>query len=301
MKLTEDLLAELRSAVAAAGGAGEFARRCGIDAANISRYLSGKVRSVSDDNWTKLAPRLGVRPFGHRSDTIANTAALRECIKDAMMNRRLNSAADLNRYIGYDSIHTLDRLLGGQLDWFPDVLSLVFDALDIDPDAAPLTPAERELLVPRGMIREGGQLVRPLPVVAWANAAGLLDLVISSGAPTLEHWDPDATDTVLSPVGGRKDTIAFRVAGVSMEPVIMDNDVILVEPVRAVDEVPENKIVVAKFTDCAQFPDGVVCKRFHRQPGGFLLTSDNPAGRIIAFKAGDLAWLGIVVRKITEM
>jgi SOS-response transcriptional repressor LexA len=45
----------------------------------------------------------------------------------------------------------------------------------------------------------------------------------------------------------------------------------------------------------------VVCKRFHRNNGHLLLTSDNPEGQIIAFTPEDLEWLGIVVRRISEL
>ena len=55
MKITDTLREEIGRAVKRSGGAGEFARRCGIDAANISRYLSGRVNSISDANWEKLA------------------------------------------------------------------------------------------------------------------------------------------------------------------------------------------------------------------------------------------------------
>ena len=106
MKLTPEVLDTLREAIRAAGGAGVFARKCHIDAANISRYLNGKVHSVSDDNWNKLKPFLSpaARPEHPEGITaIANTPELRECIKDAMMNRGLRSADDLRRSIGYDS------------------------------------------------------------------------------------------------------------------------------------------------------------------------------------------------------
>ena len=132
MKLTPEVLETLRRAIDAAGGAGAFARKCHIDAANISRYLNGKVRSVSDDNWNKLAPFVSPAAAPEKSDagaTIANTPELRECIKDAMMNRGLRSADDLRRCIGYDSTRSIERLLSGKLNFFPDVLSAIFDAL----------------------------------------------------------------------------------------------------------------------------------------------------------------------------
>ena len=50
-----------------------------------------------------------------------------------------------------------------------------------------------------------------------------------------------------------------------------------------------------KFEDC------VVCKRLRRQGGHCWLTSDNPAGMVIPVEPSDLQWLGIVVRKQSEL
>ena len=306
MKLTPDVLDSLRKAIRAAGGAGAFARKCRIDAANISRYLNGKVRSVGDDNWNKLKPFLEPAPAPGRSPAasaaIANTPALRECIKDAMMNRGLRSADDLRRAIGYDSTRSIERLLTGKLNFFPDVLSAIFDALDIDPDDAPLEPAERELLAPRGIYRDdGAMLVRPIPVVDWANAAGHLTQLLASDKPVLNAWDPETTETVPAPVGTRRDTQAFRVSGVSMEPTINDGDILFVEPVASPEDIPQNKIVVAKLADAAAAPGSVVCKRFSRKDGGIMLTSDNPSGCSWSVSARQLVWIGVVVRKICEL
>ena len=70
--------------------------------------------------------------------------------------------------------------------------------------------------------------------------------------PTAEHWDPETTETVLIPVGGRDDTLAFRISGVSMEPALLDNDVILVEPVSSLDEIRDRRIVVVQLLDAAE-------------------------------------------------
>lgn len=58
MKITKEILSGLNCAVRHCGSAGAFARRTGVDAANVSRYLNGKVKSVSDDNWAKMLPLL---------------------------------------------------------------------------------------------------------------------------------------------------------------------------------------------------------------------------------------------------
>ena len=305
MKLTPEVLDALRKAVRAAGSADAFARKCHVDAANISRYLNGKVRSVGDDNWNKLKTFLDSGAAPERAgggSTIANTPELRECIKDAMMGRGLRSADDLRRAIGYDSTRSIERLLSGKLNFFPDVLSAIFDALEIDPDDAPLEPSERELLAPRGIYRhDGAMLVRPIPVVDWANAAGHLSQLLASDKPVFSSWDPESTETVPAPVGTRRDTQAFRVNGVSMEPTINDGDILFVEPVASPADIPQNKIVVAKFADGADSPGQVVCKRFSRKGGGITLTSDNPAGRSWRVTERQLIWIGVVVRKICEL
>lgn len=299
MKITPDLINRLRDAVGKCGGAVDLARKSGIDAANISRYLNGKVSSISDDNWAKLAPFLMENaPSGslRRAVSIANTPELRECIKDAMMKKGLTSPAELTRHIGYDSVSTIERLLSGQLAWFPDVLGLTLAQLGIEYTAAPLSNLERELLPPAGVYQAGGVLVRPLPVVAWANAASHLSMLTTEGAIG-RFWDTENTDTVLVPVGGRRDTIAFRVSGISMEPRINDSDVILVEPAESLESIPGNKVVVARL-----FPDGdVVCKRLRRQGDTILLVSDNPEGRIIPVTEKNIDWIGVVVRRISEL
>ena len=306
MKITPEIQKSLRQAIGRAGGAGAFSRLCRIDAANISRYLNGRVHSIGDDNWNKLAPHLkpGTGAAGRpvAGSTVANTPALRECIKDAMMRRGLRSADELRRCIGYDSTSSIERLLSGKLNFFPDVLSAIFDALEIDPDEAPLDPAERGLLAPPGIYRNGGALlVRPIPVVDWANAAGHLEQLSGCDKPVYAAWDPETTETVPAPVGTRRDTQAFRVYGVSMEPTINDGDILFVEPAASPEDIPQHKIVVAKLSADVDAGGTVVCKRFSRSRGVFKLTSDNPAGRSWSVTARQLVWIGVVVRKTCEL
>lgn len=298
MKITQEIIRLLREAVETNGGAITLARKSGVDAANISRYLNGKVSSIGDDNWIKLAPFLRDRSniSASRSSTIQNTPQLRECIKDAMMKKNITTASELTRHINYDSTSTMEKLLSGRLEWFPDVLSLTLTLLDINYEDAPVTPAERALLAPKGIYKSGGILVRPLPVVSWANAASRLATLESSDCIS-RFWDSDTADTVLVPVGGRCDTIAFRISGISMEPRICDGDIILVEPAESLGSIPTNKIVVARLA-----PDGdVVCKRLRRQGEMTILASDNPEGRMIPVTAENIDWIGIVVRRISEL
>ena len=300
MRITENILHALRKAVMEAGDAKEFAAKTGVSASNISRYLSGKVKSITDDCWEKLQPELDLAlPSG--AGTIANTPELRDFIRQAMKKMNMETPDRLSRAIGYTSSTSLQRIFDGELNWFPDVLSAVFDILEIAPETAPLSREEASLLSPRGFYRDGAMLVRPVPVVEWANAASHLESLISDNV-VMGKWDIENTPTVPVPADARKDTRAFRVHGISMEPRILDDDIVLVEPAETPELIPDNKVVVVRFNDDASCGEKVVCKRLRKHPGGtFLLTSDNPEGKVIPFTCADVSWIGVVVKKISEM
>ena len=142
---------------------------------------------------------------------------------------------------------------------------------------------------------------RAASTATTAHAAGHLSQLVSCDKTVFSAWDPETTETVPSPVGTRRDTQAFRVCGVSMEPTINDGDILFVEPAASTEEIPQNKIVVAKLADSVDSPEPVVCKRFNRKNGGIFLTSDNPAGRSWKVSPRQLVWIGVVVRKICEL
>ena len=288
----------------------QLGEKLGIIKQNISLWENGR-KSVPVKYYTILEELFGDEIFEEEPeeqkntappkvyDTIRNTPELRECIKDAMMRKGLTTAEDLNSLIDYDSVHTLERLLSGKLNFFPDILSAIFDKLDIKHDTAPITAEEREMLSPEGLYNNGAILIRPIPVVAWCNAAGHISMLASNGN-AMRKWDPATTETVAAPVGSRRDTQAFRVTGVSMEPTILDNDVLYCEPCSDYREIPSNKIVILKFSDHSDFADCVVCKRFRKIGEKILLTSDNPnkgAGRDFEIDPEDIAWIGIVTSK----
>ena len=54
MRLDGTIILALNRAVEQLGGIGNLGRELGISPSNISRYLSGKVQAVSDDNWGKI-------------------------------------------------------------------------------------------------------------------------------------------------------------------------------------------------------------------------------------------------------
>ena len=66
MKLDGSVICALLHAAERCGGAVNLGRRSGVDPSCISRYLRGKVASVSDENWRKLQQFLqtaGNEPF----------------------------------------------------------------------------------------------------------------------------------------------------------------------------------------------------------------------------------------------
>jgi len=236
-------------------------------------------------------------------DTIQNTPELRECIKDAMMRTGVMSAEDLNRLIGYDCANTLERLLAGKLNWFPDVLSSVLDYLKISHDDVPVSPAERMLLMPEGIYRQGAELIRPIPVVDWANAAEYVGSLVTGNSAIMQKWNPETTEVIPAPVGVRRGAVSFRVHGQSMEPKIFDGDKLICEQVERLEDVPSNRVVVVHFTDdYKDCPGCMVCKRLRRIAGTICLTSDNnESGRIFeGIAPGTIDWAGVVVAKYTD-
>lgn len=318
MKITREIINALKAVVDEMGNPAQVARKTGVSPSNLSRYLNGETRSISDDNWDKLkeyiTPHLDnieVIPADIKTplppstpDTIRNTPELRECIKDAMLKQGVRDASELNRRIGYDSANSIERLLAGKLNWFPDVLSAVLDGLNIKHDDAPLSPAERGLLSPDGMYNASGVLTRPIPIVDWANAAThIASLIGRDGSPVMRKWDPENTDVALAPVGVRRNTQAFRVHGVSMEPTISDGDILFCEEQYDLNSIPSGKIVIVCFSDDSEYAGTVVCKRLRRAGSILMLTSDNEkTGKDITVNSpGEIAWIGIVVRKSCEL
>lgn len=312
MRITGNIRKALQEACESVGSPAELARRVGINKANISRYLSGATEKIADDNWEKLrsviTPYLD-DPVGDLApilppvpDTIQNTLELREAIKDAMMAKGITSADALRHLIGYDSTKTLERLLAGKLNWFPDMLSAVLDTLEITHDDAPITPAERMMLAPEGFYNDGGILIRPIPVVDWANAADYISGLVAGNGTVMKNWNPNTTELIPAPVGMRRGVVALRVHGESMEPKIQDGDALYCLKTDCLSEIPNGKVIVAKFNDNFRVcPECVVCKRLRRFGNTTCLMSDNPAGRNFEnIEPRDISWCGVVVGKYCD-
>jgi hypothetical protein len=56
--ITDEIRDAIRQAIESCGSQCELARHTNIHATHINRYLSGKTRRISQENWTKLAPCL---------------------------------------------------------------------------------------------------------------------------------------------------------------------------------------------------------------------------------------------------
>lgn len=230
-----------------------------------------------------------------KAPVVRNTVSLRDLIKEKMELMNITGAEALCRIIGYDKVETIEKLLDGKIPWFPDVLSAVLQALDIqDP---PLSKREKELLMPsEAFTGDGAMLVRPVPVVAWANAASAIVANFSSDSCCLESWQADNTETVLIPAGNREISVAFRVNGISMEPTLYDNDIILVERKMSLAEITDKKVVIVKFGDNSNNP-GVFCKRLRRFGNSIRLMSDNPVGEEFEInETSNIEWVGQVVK-----
>ncbi len=254
------------------------------------------ILNISDINsLLKVEFKSNILP--KQSDTVQNTAELREFIKDAMMDKGLKNASDLCKIINYDSVSSIERLLKGKINFFPNMLSSIFDALDINADDAPISADERTMLLPKGLFDKLEQSC-VVPVIDWANAADGISFY-GGDATLMQKWDPDITETIPAPVSKRK-SFVFRVSGESMEPAILDNELLFCDRKYGLDEVQNNKIVVIKFNDCAKYPDCVICKRFHQVGDTILLTSDNPKGKNFDVKASDIEFISVVTGKHVE-
>lgn len=271
-----------------------FGQLVGCSGPTVSRWLTGEVDHVNQQHSQRLMALLRIeqdvleRPIFSASgeearDTIRNTPALRQF----MMREILARGYDLKsvaRLAGYDNVDTLKRLIDGELDWYPAMLSGVLGALGTDFEDAPLSAAERALLHPA--YGDGWQ-TRDVPVLSMAHAA---ECAVVNGAVEIpSFWEGERYP---APTDGRQ-YVAFRVEGDSMAPRIRGGDIVLCD-VKA--DVVNGNVVVAKFND------NVVCKRFRRVGDTVLLTSDNQAaGQDFEVVADDLAWLLRAARTISDL
>lgn len=280
----------------------ELAEKAGVSRQTIGAMLSnGRIPRTSKLMLIAKALRVNIDDIVDFNEAheaiIRNTVPLREAIKSKMTELNIKDAEALCREIGYDKVETIQKLLAGELSWFPDVLSSVLQALDIED--APVSQREKTLLIPYKVFKvDGAMLVRPVPVVSWANASSSITNFFSSENCIAEKWDSEEVETIIVPAGKREISLAFKVNGVSMEPTLYDDDIILVERKMNFSEIPDKKVVIVKFGDSSPHP-GVFCKRLRRFGDVIRLTSDNPVGdefEITSQNICDIEYLGQVVK-----
>ena len=170
VKIDDALRAKLADAVDKAGGAREFSLRCGINAANISRYLRGVTQCIKDDNWEKLAPyldneRTGNTHSGINADIVKSTPELTEFIFSKMKSLRIRNIEQLRQRMNFSSYESLRRQMSGKLNWFADTIARVFETLEIDSADAPVSANERRLIDHAAMKRQGTGVMRMIPVI----------------------------------------------------------------------------------------------------------------------------------------
>lgn len=281
----------------------DLAEKTGICRQTISAILNSSSRVPTVTRLKSIADALGVTlddimDFEEKKEPfVRNTETLRDLIKSKMAEKGISNADSLCRCIGYDKTETIEKLLDGKLSWFPEVLSAVLQFLEIsDP---PLSPKEKNLLMPYKMFKtDGAMLVRPIPIVSWANSSSYITSFFSSENCVDDNWEADEVETILVPAGNREISLAFRINGISMEPTLYDNDIILVERKMCLADIPDRKVVVVKFDETSQHP-GVYCKRLRRFGDTIRLMSDNPAGEEFEINESNrytIEYLGQVVK-----
>lgn len=278
----------------------QLAVQIGTTGPTIGRWLNGRSLQIRPQPARRLCELLHItrldplttgpeisaepRPPGQRrQDIIRNTPALREFI----MRRALLRGYDLKtlaRLAGYDKPDTLQRLIEGQLDFFPAMLSGLLSALAVDFAEAPLSPTDRLLLHPS---YADGRQTRDVPVLSMAHAAQCR--AVNGALEPPAFWEAERLPV---PTDGRR-YVAFRVEGNSMAPRIRDGDIVLCDLDA---EIQDGQTVVARFGD------QVVCKRLHRVRGQIVLSSDNQAeGEDFRLAPEDVAWMVRAVRLNTEL
>ena len=138
----------------------------------------------------------------------------------------------------------------------------------------------------------------------WIKLKKILNGV--SGMPAWDwalpviDWQDFQRDPGVAARNGGAERLILRARGLQMAPQICDRDLILVRRRENLSDVPENKIVVAVF----QSVSGVrraVCKRLRKVGDRFWFFSDEPGGKFFPAENGKIVWVGVVLRKISEL
>ncbi|MBR7107302.1 MAG: hypothetical protein IKC89_02680 [Lentisphaeria bacterium] len=298
MRIDDSLRAKLVSAVEKAGGAREFSLKCGVNAANISRYLNRKISSINDDNWEKLAPFLEeappVRPDGGNNEGfISSTPELSEFILARMKSCGIASVEELRVKINCSSYQQLRWQISGRLNWFADTLGQVIEVLDIEPDTLPVTPRERRIISHAMMKRGISGVMRMLPVIGGCMCGNFAD--IESGLSR------GTAHPVPVPMDDRRDLRAFLLSGTMMEPTLLNGDIVVTEVADDLFQIPDNMLTVLRFTDEFSPKTRLCCGRFHLLAGkSVILSFDHPGGGFIHIPVSCISWSAIIRYRISD-
>ncbi len=122
-------------------------------------------------------------------------------------------------------------------------------------------------------------LVQMIPLIDATQAGEWMDVV--------DAYQPGHGMDEVAVSSTRKDLIALRVKGNSMEPVIKEGQIVVVDPYR---EANTGDIVIAVKDEKSTI------KRYHRiDETTIILEPLNPAFERIVLKSGDLRIVGVVI------
>lgn len=273
----------------------ELARRLQFSGNTVREWLNDPAVKIHKRNRERLAGILGryitheiaeePTPYGAAPRTIRNTEALRAVLAYAMAGADYIALA---RRAGMKP-QTLTRLMEGHLGtWYPANLAALCQALHIDTDRLPVSPAEAQLLDASAALGPDVHPTRPVWVLSLAQAASIHDI-----REPLEHMNTWDCDTV--PIVDTRDLRAVLLDGDSMIPRYHPGTIIVFDPA---DNRPENgETVVAKILD-----GPCVVKQYRRLGDTILLTSLNHTGdcRDFELPAADIEWLSPVLYSLRK-
>lgn len=298
MRIDDSLRAKLVRSVEEAGGAREFSLKCGVNAANISRYINRKILCINDDNWEKLAPFLEERAIAEQEEAndngiVRSTRELADFIRERMKACGIENIEQLRVRINLSSYQQLYRQMSGKLNWFADTLGQVMEALDVELDNLPVTPRERRIIGHAMMKRGVSGVMRLLPVIGGCICGSAFDaektLSRNSAAP------------VPVPLDDRRDLRAFQLDGMMMEPTLLNSDIVVAEVAEDLLQIPDNALTVLRFHDGFFNKARLCCGRFHLLADkNVVLSFDHPGGGFIHIPASCISWSAVIRHRITD-
>lgn len=119
--------------------------------------------------------------------------------------------------------------------------------------------------------------------------------------PVIE-WKELLKDPELVRRDGGVEELVLRARGLQMAPGICDRDLIFVRRLPDLQTAPENRIVVAVFDpQRGKQQRKAVCRRLRKINDGYWFFSDEPQGLFFSAECEEIIWIGVVLRKISEL